>query len=100
MTGTDDGGFPPPPGDAEARAEAEALLRDLAQELARELIVRPAVRQVLLESEAWCSAVEPPPCRICGCTPERACRMPDGGGCWWVAPGLCSACAPAEDGGE
>jgi len=28
-------------------------------------------------------------CEICGCTEEEACP----GGCWWVAPGLCSACA-------
>jgi len=27
-------------------------------------------------------------CRICGCTQERACE----GGCYWVAPDLCSAC--------
>lgn len=31
-------------------------------------------------------------CRICGCTDERACP----GGCWWVEPDFCSACAPAE----
>ena len=36
----------------------------------------------------------PPPqaCRICGCTETQACP----GGCWWVEPDLCSACAEAE----
>lgn len=42
---------------------------------------------------------EPPPtsplmlsatCRVCSCTDHRACP----GGCWWVEPDLCSACAP------
>lgn len=28
-------------------------------------------------------------CLFCGCTTERACE----GGCWWVAPGICSGCA-------
>ncbi|MFA7331074.1 MAG: hypothetical protein WC326_08380 [Candidatus Delongbacteria bacterium] len=28
-------------------------------------------------------------CRVCGCTEDRACP----GGCWWVEPDLCSACA-------
>ncbi|MEX2629508.1 MAG: hypothetical protein WD341_06170 [Tistlia sp.] len=43
-------------------------------------------------------------CRVCGCTLLEACAMPDGGGCWWAEPGLCSACAPeaatADRGGE
>lgn len=30
-------------------------------------------------------------CRGCGCTDEFACP----GGCFWIAPGLCSACAAA-----
>lgn len=29
------------------------------------------------------------PCSICGCTDERACP----GGCYWYAPGVCTACA-------
>jgi hypothetical protein len=36
-----------------------------------------------------------PRCRVCGCTDDRACP----GGCYWVEPDLCSACAaqqPAE----
>jgi len=33
--------------------------------------------------------VEPRFCRTCGCTDSRACP----GGCWWVEPDLCSACA-------
>lgn len=32
-------------------------------------------------------------CRECGCTQNRACP----GGCWWVEPDLCSACAPEGD---
>lgn len=29
-------------------------------------------------------------CAVCGCTNKRGCP----GGCLWVIPGLCSACAP------
>lgn len=29
-------------------------------------------------------------CRVCGCTDACGCEE----GCWWVAPGLCSSCAP------
>jgi hypothetical protein len=32
----------------------------------------------------------PKSCRVCGCTNENACE----GGCSWIAPGLCSTCAP------
>ena len=32
---------------------------------------------------------EPERCRVCGCTDDCACP----GGCHWVEPGLCSACA-------
>jgi hypothetical protein len=32
-------------------------------------------------------------CRICGCTDLQACP----GGCHWVAPDLCSACALDEE---
>lgn len=28
-------------------------------------------------------------CRVCRCTDDHACE----GGCWWVTPDLCSACA-------
>lgn len=31
-------------------------------------------------------------CRVCGCTDDHACP----GGCYWVAPDLCSACAGME----
>ena len=31
-------------------------------------------------------------CRVCGCTDLSACD----GGCFWVEPGLCSQCSPAE----
>lgn len=36
--------------------------------------------------------IPPSACKVCGCTWTRACA----GGCYWVAPGLCSACAPAQ----
>lgn len=32
-------------------------------------------------------------CRICGCTDDRACPMPDGRGCNWARVNVCSACA-------
>ncbi len=32
-------------------------------------------------------------CRECRCTQNHACA----GGCWWVAPDLCSTCARALD---
>lgn len=38
------------------------------------------------------AAIEVCACRICGCTDEFGCR----GGCWWIEPDLCSACAAAE----
>lgn len=31
-------------------------------------------------------------CRLCGCTDMQACP----GGCYWIEPDLCSACADAE----
>lgn len=31
-------------------------------------------------------------CRVCGCTKYTACP----GGCYWVEPGLCSACAELD----
>jgi hypothetical protein len=30
-------------------------------------------------------------CQVCGCTDTTACEPP----CFWVAPGVCSACCPA-----
>jgi hypothetical protein len=33
-------------------------------------------------------------CRVCGCTDESACPTPDGNGCHWVGPDLCSQCGP------
>ena len=56
---------------------------------------------ILGASAAWCVRDEsghrellplPAACRECGCTELNACE----GGCWWVEPGLCSACAPAK----
>jgi hypothetical protein len=35
-------------------------------------------------------------CRKCGCTDANACILQDGGTCHWVAPDLCSACAPSK----
>jgi hypothetical protein len=36
-------------------------------------------------------------CRVCGCSDSdcRACIEKTGEPCYWVAPDLCSACAPA-----
>ena len=31
-------------------------------------------------------------CKHCGCTDTQACE----GGCWWVAPDVCSTCEPAD----
>lgn len=36
-----------------------------------------------------------PYCRVCGCTEINACPGAFGG-CYWVEPGLCSACAPDD----
>ena len=33
-----------------------------------------------------------PVCRVCGCTQHNACP----GGCYWVEPDLCSACAESD----
>ncbi len=33
-------------------------------------------------------------CRVCGCTDEDPCP----GGCFWIAPDLCSRCASKEGG--
>ena len=37
-----------------------------------------------------------PKCRVCGCTEKdcRGCIAKTGKPCHWVAPDLCSACAP------
>lgn len=35
-------------------------------------------------------------CRVCGCTDSRACVTADGP-CYWVEPGLCSACVDLEE---
>ncbi len=37
-----------------------------------------------------------PVCRVCGCTEDNACQ----GGCYWVEPELCSACAQAGEGSK
>jgi len=29
-------------------------------------------------------------CKVCGCTQNNGCK----GGCYWVAPNLCSKCSP------
>jgi len=37
-------------------------------------------------------------CKICGCTDKQACAS---GGCFWVAPNLCSRCVSKQyDGGK
>lgn len=38
---------------------------------------------------AWRRQADVRSCRRCGCTDDRACF----GGCYWVAPDLCSVCA-------
>jgi hypothetical protein len=55
-----------------------ALLARAAEELQRSGIV-------LLDQPP----AGPERCSECGCTEEAACP----GGCYWVEPGLCSACA-------
>src|SRR5690349_5772136 len=35
-------------------------------------------------------------CRVCGCTEDKAC-LTTAGPCWWVEPGLCSACAARHE---
>lgn len=32
-------------------------------------------------------------CRVCGCTEDHSCP----GGCYWVGPDICSACARKEE---
>lgn len=32
-------------------------------------------------------------CRVCDCTDTNACTHEDGSPCFWIQPGLCSACA-------
>lgn len=38
-------------------------------------------------------AAAPGTCRVCGCTADRACHLPEFGPCWWIEPNLCSYCA-------
>jgi len=47
------------------------------------------MRAIAFAAKAMAAAM-PTACRVCGCTNERAC----GGGCSWIAPALCSTCAP------
>ena len=44
-------------------------------------------------AKVWLKS-QSPACCVCGCTPMKACKMRKGsyGGCWWVRPGICSAC--------
>jgi len=60
-----------------SRAEAQAMLDGYA---------------VLMygQGRRWLRA-----CRVCGCTDDdcEACIRKTGAPCWWVQPGLCSACA-------
>lgn len=71
---------------------AGAGVLDLPGPLTQVLVVRfPAVDEVLSGVEVLASA--PGSCRRCCCTNDHACH----GGCFWVAPDLCSACAsPGE----
>lgn len=54
-----------------------------------------AKREVIahMRAKTWAEKiVKIPECRICGCTNQRACE----GGCHWIEPDLCSACAGKE----
>jgi hypothetical protein len=53
-----------------------------------------AVLEHLLVATSGLPVLREDQCTSCGCTDSRACL----GGCWWVAPGLCSACAPQSAG--
>jgi hypothetical protein len=46
------------------------------------------LREVLKTLEMIMGESEDDSCAICGCTDDHACPE----GCFWVAPGLCSAC--------
>lgn len=54
---------------------------------------RQTPTQIMADVRAWAEVHRTMRrCRVCGCTDEAACP----GGCWWVAPDLCSSCADAE----
>jgi hypothetical protein len=57
-------------------AAKKALNEELAQEAREGKLFTPS------DTGKW-------KCVMCGCTDENACE----GGCWWVYPNLCSACA-------
>lgn len=50
---------------------------------------QPAALAALARIRAAIGPVKVTACRVCGCTDDRACD----GGCSWVEPDLCSACA-------
>jgi ParB family transcriptional regulator, chromosome partitioning protein len=52
--------------------------------------VKPAKTSV--KKAAGKKVTAEPACRVCGCTDAQACE----GGCHWVEPDLCSACAPKK----
>jgi hypothetical protein len=60
-------------------------------DLQKNLSVTPAIGAVLEMGWGMTEEIEGTKCRVCGCTNEQACP----GGCSWVEPDLCSACAPA-----
>lgn len=88
--------------DARLHAAAKAYTdKSVEQLLAAPSILNPdmdAVMQRHLVSMAAAlkaaDAVPGPACRVCGCTDDNACQ----GGCWWVEPDLCSACADDAEG--
>lgn len=52
-------------------------------------------KQIKKEADETWPKTKSPACSICGCTPNRACAMgrkDEFRSCWWVRPGICSAC--------
>ncbi len=55
--------------------------------------VRDELVQLAAVALQWIECIDRrPACRVCGCTDDNACL----GGCWWIEPDLCSACADSE----
>jgi hypothetical protein len=55
-------------------------------ELSIEIIGQPVEAEAARQQRI--AAGEETACRVCGCSESKACP----GNCWWVEPGLCSAC--------
>jgi transcriptional regulator with XRE-family HTH domain len=88
--------FPPQDVLRRARCNQRISLRDAGDmlglspsEVSAIEMGRDQAEPEVLEAMAACYG---PFCRVCGCTDEAACE----GGCYWIEPDLCSACAVAE----